>query len=76
MSYIKTVIPKDDYKLEVLLDNGNVIILCFEDRLNTLRFSPLRNKDLFSQATTNGSFIQWQMQIEISIAEVFEWVQK
>ena len=38
MSRIKEVVPKDDYRLEVLLDNGSSVTLNLESRLKTVRF--------------------------------------
>lgn len=76
MSPIKRVVPWEDYRLEVLLDNGSTIILNLKSRLSTVRFGLLRNKEFFNRVTTDGSYIRWEDKIEISISEVFQIAQK
>ena len=76
MTHIKSVVPKEDYRLEVRLDNGSSIILNMENRLGTIRFGMLSNKEFFKQATTDGINIRWDNKIEISVSEVFQLAQK
>ena len=76
MSCIKDVVAKDDYRLEVLLDNGSSVMLNLESRLQTIRFGILSDKELFNTATTDGICIRWGNSIEISLSEVFHLVQK
>lgn len=76
MSQIKEVKPQDNYKLEVLLYNGSSITLNLENRLQTVRFGMLADKAFFMKATTDGSFIRWGEDIEISVNEVFQLAQK
>ena len=76
MSRIVSVTPKDDYCLEIVLDNGNSIIIDFKSRLHTLRFSILSDKEYFNTVTTDGSFVRWNYKIEISVSEIFELAMK
>lgn len=76
MSPIKKVVPREDYKLEVLLDNGSTVILNLESRLATVRFGLLRDKDFFARVATDGNFIRWEDKIEISVSELFQLAQK
>lgn len=76
MSRIVRVTPKDDYCLEVVLDNGNSVTIDFTSRLHTVRFSILSDKDYFNTVTTDGAFVRWNYKIEISVSEVFELAQK
>ena len=76
VSRIKSVVPKGDYRLEVLLDNGSSVILNLESRLQTLRFGMLSDKEFFETATTDGICIRWGDLIEISVTEVFQLAQK
>lgn len=76
MSHIKNVAPKEDYLLEILLDNGSTIILNLKNKLETLRFGMLADKAFFQQAATDGSYIRWENKIEISVNEVFQMAQK
>jgi len=72
MSRIVSVTPKDDYCIEVVLDNGNSAIIDFTSRLHTVRFSLLSDKDYFNTVTTDGTFVRWNYKIEISVGEIFE----
>lgn len=76
MSHIIKVVPREAYRLEVLLDNGSMLVLNLESRLRTVRFGPLSDRVLFEQATTDGSFIRWGNRLEISVNEIFELAQK
>ena len=76
MSEIKSVIPREDYRLEVLLENGSSIILNLANRLNTVRFGLLADTEYFQRVSTDGSFVRWDNQIEISASEIFQLAQK
>ncbi|TGE39443.1 DUF2442 domain-containing protein [Desulfosporosinus fructosivorans] len=76
MSRIKNVVPKEDYRLEVQLDNGSCVTLNLESRLHTVRFGMLSDKQFFKTATTDGICIRWGNKIEISVNEVFQLAQK
>ena len=76
MSKIARVTPKDDYCLEVVLDNGNSVNIDFKSRLHTVRFSILSDKDYFNTVTTDGAFVRWNYKIEISVSEIFELARK
>lgn len=72
MSQIRSVTPKNDYKLEVCLENGSSVVLNLESRLKTVRFGMLADKEFFREAATDGSYIRWGDLIEISVTEVFQ----
>ena len=76
MSNIKKVVPQENYKLEVLLDNGCSIILNMESRLHTVRFCMLSDKEFFDNVITDGNYIRWDNKIEISVNEIFQLAQK
>ncbi len=76
MSRIKSVMPKEDYRLEVHLDNGSSVTLNLESRLQTSRFGMLSDKEFFKTANTDGIYIRWDNKIEISVSEVFQLAQK
>ena len=76
MVWIKAVIPKEDYLVEVQLDNGNGIMLNMKSRLGAVRFGMLADRELFKNVTTDGKQILWEDQVEISVSEVFQLAQK
>ena len=75
MIQIVSVIPKDDYRLEVQLENSHSIVLDFSDRLHTVRFGMLADKAFFQRVATDGDFVRWDSKIEISAREVFQLAQ-
>ena len=72
MDRIAQVIPKDDYILEVVLDNSERVMIDFKSRLHTVRFSLLADKDYFNKVTSDGIYVRWNFKIEISLSEVYE----
>ena len=76
MSRIQNIAIKADYQLEALLDNGSSITLNLKPRLGTIRFALLADQELFSRATSDGSFIRWGDKVEISVNELFLLAQK
>lgn len=76
MSKITGLVPQEDYRLEVLLDNGSGVTLNLESRIHTVRFGILEDKELFKRAVTDGSYIRWDNKVEISVTEVFQLAQK
>ena len=76
MGQIVKVVPREERRLEVVLDNGSSIILNLESRLQTLRFGMLSDEELFYSAVTDGDYIRWGNELEISINEVFQLAQK
>lgn len=76
MSRIKSVYPREDYRLEVQLDNGSSIILNLAGRLGTVRFGMLADKEFFKRVTTDGHYLKWDNKIEISVSEIFQLAQR
>ena len=72
MSRIVNVIPKDNYCIEVVLDNGDSVNIDFKNKLHMVRFSILSDKDYFNTVTTDGIFVRWNYKVEISLSEVLE----
>ncbi len=76
MSKITSLMPQEDYRLEVRLDNGSSVTLNLKSRLETVRFGMLADKELFRRAVTDGSYIRWDNKVEISVNELFQLAQK
>ncbi len=76
MGQIIKVVPKEDYCLDIVLDNGSSIQLSLKSRLETIRFGVLTDAELFRKATTNGICISWEGKVEISLTEAFQLAQK
>lgn len=76
MRHIKSVKPNKAYCLEIALDNGSSIILNLKDKLETIRFSDLKDHAFFCKAETDGICIRWGNTVEISLQEAFQLAQK
>lgn len=74
--HITKVTAREQYRLEVLLDNDTTIILNMAARLKSIRFIALKDQCFFESATTDGQYIRWGKQVEISLSEVFHLAQK
>ena len=71
MGRIIGVEPKDNWHLEIRLDTGSTLLLNLAPRLHTVRFGRLADERFFRTATTDGTFIRWGANIEISLHEAF-----
>ncbi|MEA1959905.1 MAG: DUF2442 domain-containing protein [Bacillota bacterium] len=76
MTEIKEVHPKADYKLEVELTNGSSVILNLQPKLNTIRFGILRDTEIFNRVETDGTVINWDKKVELSVSELFDLIKK
>ncbi len=72
MSRITTANPKDDYSLEIHLDNGHIVIYNMKQRLKTIRFSKLSNHQVFQTFhIENENTLVWDNLCQITIDEIF-----
>ncbi len=76
VSKIVRVMPKEDYCLEIILDNGSSVNLSLKNRLETIRFGLLADETFFQTVTTDGICISWEGKVEISLSEAFQLAQK
>lgn len=76
MLHIISVVAKENYKVEVSLNNGCIIVVNMEHKLNTIRFGPLTDHDIFINVTTDGNYVKWKVGIEVSVAELFQLAQR
>jgi len=72
MVHISQVIPRENYRLEVTLENGSSLTVSLESKLGTVRFGMLADQEFFRQVSTDGNCIAWGKGIEISLNEVFQ----
>lgn len=76
MVLISNVVPYDDYRLLIELSNGHGVIINFESKLDTLRFSMLENKDIFRRVYTDGFSLLWSRgKLRVSMSEIMEMLQ-
>jgi|GEM_PF-1152576 len=75
MPTILSIRPLDGYMMEINFLNGNTVILNLQNKLRTIRFAPLKDKNLFDSAVTDGESVIWNSLLEISTTEILQLVQ-
>ena len=69
---ILKVVPDDGRFITAYFDNNHWIKVDMKDKLQTARFSNLRNVELFMAPKTDGRAILWSGGISIGISELME----
>ena len=73
MSKITKIIPRDDLSLEIELDDTNTIIYNMNRRLDTIRFSKLKDIETFKTfEVENDRIIVWDKFCMITIDEILD----
>lgn len=75
MEIIKAV-PADDYCITVCFDNSHSATLDMKKKLQTIRFSGLRNEQTFRAVQTDGKALQWPDGTSMSVNEIVELAAK
>lgn len=68
--YISAVKPLDNYVLQVDFVSGSRLFLDLNRHINNMRFRPLKNKEVWQSAVTNGIFVRFGG-VEIAHDELF-----
>jgi hypothetical protein len=79
MHKIQQAVPEDEYIIKVILNNGHIILLNLNSRINTARFNILKDKELFKRLTVKDDFIIWKSKdgdkVELSYTDVMYLLQ-
>ena len=59
MSYIRAIVPMDDYRLFMDMESGSVLIVNLSIKLNTMKYKALADEGLFRSAKTDGDYVVW-----------------
>lgn len=57
---LKSVMPLNDYRLELVFLNGSTAVINMKNRVKTLRFSRLASERVFVTARADGDMVVWQ----------------
>jgi len=76
MAKITQVTPGAGYVLTVRLDNNSVVSIDLKKKLRTVRFSELRDKEVFKGAKTDGKMVYWPGGLSIDVDEILEIANK
>ena len=58
---ISAVLPLEGKRLRLIFSTGSELILNMENRLNTVRFFPLRDDKVFNSVKTDGFSLQFEV---------------
>jgi len=73
MRKITAVIPGEDYRLTVRLDNNNSVTIDLKEKPFTVRFAELRDRETFcAAAKTNGKSVYWPGGFSLDLDEILE----
>ena len=76
--YFKSVRALPDFRLEVVMQTGTIILFDFRTRLNTVRFGKLRNSAFFQNVTTDGTYLifskEGRVPVRIAASEFMDLV--
>lgn len=67
--YITAVRPLENYVLQVDFVSSSRLLLDMSQKINSLRFRPLKRLDVWNSATTNGVFVRFG-DIEVAHDEI------
>lgn len=59
MSYIKTIVPMNDYRLFMDMESGSFVIVNLSVKLNTMKYKELKDDRVFRSAKTDGDYVFW-----------------
>ena len=76
MRKITEVILSANYLVTVRFDNNQSVNIDMREKLYTVRFSELRNEQVFNAARTDGKSIHWPGGLSIAISEIMEIITK
>ena len=73
---ISQAVPLDHYRITVSFDNNQAVTLAMKEKLQTVRFSSLRNEQTFCAVQTDGKALHWPGGISMAVSEIIELVAK
>lgn len=71
--FFKSVTPNQDYSLSIIFQNGAAMEYVMMHLLNQLRFSPLKDKDVWMELDVFSTHLEWNRgtrQVTLNIEEI------
>ncbi|SFM00741.1 MULTISPECIES: DUF2442 domain-containing protein [Sporomusaceae] len=75
MKILKAV-PAAGYCITIYFDNHHSVTLDMKSKLETVRFSSLRDEQVFCAARTDGKAVYWPRGISMAVSEIIELIAK
>lgn len=73
---ILQAVPAADYCITIYFDNRHSVTLDMKSKLETVRFSGLRDEQMFRAVRTDGKAVHWPHGISLAVSEIIELVAK
>ena len=74
MSFFKTVTPLENTCLKIEMISGNTVVLDLSTKIESNRFCPLKEPDVFNSAAIDGDFIVFGSKVKIRATEIMNMV--
>ena len=65
----QSVVPREDYTLEITMNNGNRLFLDMAAQLETVQLCPLKDKNVWNRVEVKDTYLRWiaKFPVELSI---------
>lgn len=75
MSYIKAIVPMNDYRLFMDMESGSVVIVDLSVKLNTMKYMELADEKIFRSVKTDGDYVIWgDGRVKLTVKELLDVV--
>ena len=74
LTYFDSVTPLENHRLRIEMSSGNTILLDLTSKLETTRFCPLKEPEVFESVAIDGDFLVFGRRVKIGATEVMDMV--
>ena len=74
MSFFKAVTPMEAYCLNIEMATGNSVLIDLSSKLESNRFFPLKDLDVFRSVSIDGDFLVFGNKVKIGATELMNMV--
>lgn len=74
ISFFKSVTPLEKHCLLIEMSSGNSVRLDLSPKLETVRFCPLKDPEVFQRVAIDGDFLVFGHKVKIGATEVMNMV--
>lgn len=73
MSYIRSVVALEDYRLLMEMESGSSVTVDLSVKLGTMKYRELMDRALFDTAATDGDYVIWgNGRVRVTAGELME----
>jgi len=75
MSYIKAIVPMNDYRLFMDMESGSSVIVDLSVKLGSMKYKDLKDESIFRSVITDGDYVIWgDGLVKLTVRELMEVV--